>query len=176
VSIPRLYPRTALGTATFGVVALVLFALFIYVRHALVGLGYSWFGLAGVQLPSLVTFGILPLLFGLFLLIRLLRVGVGPAAPPWRRNAAVAFSVVFAVTACGAWSTWIFARDIIEVPLGLQVTAKGFECQTSSGMYSDAGWLPTPFFTTMPCGMKPGKYEVTVTSASHMLLSWRPLS
>ena len=123
-----------------------------------------------------MTFGILPLLFGLFLLIRLLRVGVGPAAPPWRRNAAVAFSVVFAVTACGAWGTWIFARDIIEVPLGLQVTAKGFECQTSSGMYSDAGWLPTPFFTTMPCGMKPGKYEVTVTSASHMLLSWRPLS
>jgi len=172
-----LYPRTALGTATFGVVALVLFVAFIYVAHALGDLGYAWFGLAGVQLPSLLVFGILPLLFGILLLVRLLRVGVGPAAPPWRRNAVVAMSVVFAVTACGAWGSWIFARDIIEVPLALRVTAKGFECQTSSGMYSDAGWLPRPFFTTtMPCGLKPGPYEVTVTSASHMLLSWRRLS
>jgi hypothetical protein len=154
-------------------VASLLFLVFLYVGHALADLGYSWFGPAGVQLPSLVTFGIVPLLFGILLLVRLLRVGVGPAAPPWRRNAAVALLVTFAVTACGVWCSWLFARDMIEVPLALRVTATGFECQRSSGMYSDAGWLPAPLFTTMPCGMRPGKYEVTVTSASHMLLAWR---
>jgi hypothetical protein len=151
---------------------MVLLAVILYLGHALVGLGNSWFGLSGVQLPSLVIFGVVPLLFGLSLLIRVLRAGVGPAAPPWRRNAAGATLVILAVIAYGGWASWLFARDIIETPLTIQVTAKGFECRTSSGMYSDAGWLPTPFFNTLPCGLRAGRYEVIVTSATDMLLAW----
>jgi len=167
------YPRGALGTAVFFVSAMVLLVVTYYLGHALVGLGSSWFGLGGAVLPALLIFGLVPLLFGMWLLVRLLREGVGPAAPPWRRNVAIAFLVTFAVTACGVWGSWLFARDIIETPLTIQVTAKGFECRTSSGMYSDVGWLPTPFFTALPCGLRPGRYEVIVTSATHMLLAWQ---
>jgi hypothetical protein len=154
---------------------MVITAVTLYAGHFLVGLGSSWFGLSGAELPSLVMLGIVPLLVGLALLIRLVRVGVEPMAAPWRRNPVVASVLVFAVTACGVWGSWVFARDITDPPLTMEVTAKGFECRTSSGMYSDAGWLPTPLFTTLPCGMPPGQYMVTLTSGSHMLLSWRPL-
>ncbi len=166
-------PRTALGIGMRVLVALVLVVVFFYAGNALVGLGRSWFGPGGAVLPALVTFGIVPLLFGIWLLVRLLTAGVGPAAPPWRRNMAVALLVTFAVTACGVWGSWLFARDIVETPLTIQVTAKGFECGRSSGMYSDAGWLPAPFFTTLPCGLRAGRYEVIVTSATHMLLAWK---
>lgn len=172
---PRVYPRGARATAALFVVMLLMFVAFVYIGHALVGVGNSWFGLSGVQLPSLLAFGTAPLFFSIALLLRLLRAGVGPAGPPWRRNLPVAMLFISVFAACGLWAGWIFTRDIIEAPLTMQVTAKGFECLTSSGMYSDVGWLPTPFFTQLPCGMSPGKYQVTITSASHMLLSWRAL-
>jgi hypothetical protein len=170
--VPR--PTGALAITTRAVIALVLLVGFFYVANALVAAGRSWFGPGGVALPALLTFGGIPLLFGLWLLIVTARSRGGATAPRWRRNAPVATLIALAITTGGLWATWLFMRDIIEVPLRLQVTARGFECGgRTSGMYSDAGWLPAPFFTTLPCGMTRGDYEVTVTSATHMLLSWR---